>query len=169
MRRTTSAPPRAGHTSRRSGNWPSPPRSAHTASLRLRPGEEGRGFFQELVLHPQPAYLVFQFFHVCALHRRQRLIGLRVRTPPHVHPIPQGAVMDSEVTGNLGDRTAGLQHHLHRLSLELRAEPATTFWHEPHPLEIKRTCPRSLVHPKTIREIKCLAQGADQGRGKVVT
>jgi len=54
--------------------------------------------------------------------------------------------MNPEITSDLGGRTAGLQHHLHRLSLELRAEPATTFWHGPHPLEIKRTCPRSLVH-----------------------
>jgi hypothetical protein len=33
--------------------------------------------------------------------------------------------VDTEITGDLGDRLARLDHHLHRLSLELRAEPST--------------------------------------------
>jgi hypothetical protein len=53
--------------------------------------------------------------------------------------------MDAEVTGDLGDRLAGLDHHLHGLSLELRAELAAMLWHE-QILSAKRTCPRSLIH-----------------------
>ena len=87
--------------------------------------------FQELVLHPQPTDLVLEFFHVRALHRSRSLIGLGMRAPPRVHPVAQRAVMDAEITGDLSDRPAGLQDHLHRLSLELRAEPSANFWHEP--------------------------------------
>ena len=39
--------------------------------------------------------------------------------------------MNTEIASDLGDRLPGLQHHLHGLSLELRAEPTTTLWHEP--------------------------------------
>ena len=46
-RRTTSGTPRAARTSRRSGSWPSPRRSARACSFSLRPREEGCGFFQE--------------------------------------------------------------------------------------------------------------------------
>jgi hypothetical protein len=38
----------------------------------------------------------------CALHRRQGLIGLRVLASLGVHPIPQGAVMDSDATAVQG-------------------------------------------------------------------
>jgi hypothetical protein len=31
--------------------------------------------------------------------------------------------MDAKITGDLGDRLAGLDHHLHGVSLELRTEP----------------------------------------------
>src|SRR5262245_34298290 len=53
--------------------------------------------------------------------------------------------MDPEVPGHLCDGLAGLDHHLHRLSLELSTEPATLFGPE-HILSFERTCPRSLVH-----------------------
>ena len=44
--------------------------------------------------------------------------------PPHVHPVLQGAIVDPQVAGDFRDRLAGIDHHLHSLSLELRAEPA---------------------------------------------
>src|SRR4051794_23222264 len=47
--------------------------------------------------------------------------------------------------GDLGDRLARLDHHLHRLSLELRAEPPALLGHG-HIISIEGTCPRSLVH-----------------------
>src|SRR4051812_29194669 len=113
----------------RSDSWPSPRRSQRSARLRLRPCEEGRRFFQELVLHPQPADLVFHFLHAGALHRIQVRNGLRVLTSPDVEPIAQGALVDPQVAGDLGDGLAGLQHHLYGLSLELRAEPSPLLWH----------------------------------------
>jgi hypothetical protein len=55
--------------------------------------------------------------------------------------------MNIEVTPNLGDGLARLEHHLHRLSPKLRAEPPTMFRHGKDPLSRERPCPRSLVHP----------------------
>src|SRR4029453_2545736 len=126
---TTSARPAAG-TSRRSCSWPSPRQSLHTARLRVRPREEGRRFFQELVFHPQPRQLSFEFLHARTLHRRKRLVRLRMLAPPGVHPVPQGPIVDPQVPGHLRDRLTGLNHHLHGLSLELRAELAAMLWHE---------------------------------------
>ena len=34
----------------------------------------------------------------------------------------QGALVDPQVTSDFGDRLAGLEHHLHGFSLDLRAE-----------------------------------------------
>jgi hypothetical protein len=68
--------------------------------------KKARGFFQQLVLHPQPTDLVLEFFHVYALHRSRSLIGLGMLAPPRVHPVPQRAVMDIEITGDLSDRPA---------------------------------------------------------------
>jgi hypothetical protein len=112
----------AADTSRRSRNWPSPPRSARSASLRLRPR-----------------------LHSGTLRQGHRLIRFRVRTPPGVDPVAQRAVMDTEITGNLRDRFLGLDHHLHSLSLELRAEPTTLLGHE-QILSLKTHCPRPLAH-----------------------
>src|SRR3954469_23592037 len=86
-------------------------------------------FFQELVLHPQPADLVFHFLHAGALHRVQVRNGLRIIAPPEIDPIAQGALVDPQVAGDLGDGLTGLQHHLYGLSLELRAEPSPLLWH----------------------------------------
>jgi hypothetical protein len=51
--------------------------------------------------------------------------------------VPAGGLRSAAATDPafaIHQTRAGLQHHLHRLSLELRAEPATTFWHATHPL-----------------------------------
>src|SRR3954465_9738439 len=114
----------------RSDSWPSPRRSQRSARLRLRPCEEGRCFFQELVLHPQPADLVFHFLHAGALHRIQVRNGLGVLTSPDVEPVAQGALVDPQVAGDLGDGLTGLEHHLHGFSLELRAEPSPLLWQD---------------------------------------
>src|SRR3954447_742025 len=137
----------------RSDSWPSPRRSQRSARLRLRPCEEGRCFFQELVLHPQPADLVFHFLHAGALHRIQVWNGLGVLTSPDIEPIAQGALVDPQVAGDLGDGLAGLEHHLHGLSLELRAEPSPLLWHG-QILSAASHCPRFLVHPSPGRPAK---------------
>src|SRR3954469_20754604 len=131
----------------RSDSWPSPRRSQRSARLRLRPCEEGRRFFQELVLHAQPTDLVFHFLHAGALHRVQVRNGLRVVASPEVHPVAQGALVDPQVAGDLGDGLTGLEHHLHGFSLELRTEPPPLLWHG-QILSAQSHCPRSLVNPK---------------------
>src|SRR5262249_32794565 len=66
---------------------------------------------------------------------------------PGIHPVPQGPVVDPQVPGHLRDRLAGRDHHLHGLSLELRAELAAMLWHRTDPLSRAEShCPRSLIH-----------------------
>src|SRR5262249_26347395 len=66
---------------------------------------------------------------------------------PGIHPVPQGPVVDPQVPGHLRDRLAGRDHHLHGLSLELRAELAAMLRHETDPLSRAEShCPRSLIH-----------------------
>src|SRR4051812_48984705 len=60
--------------------------------------------------------------------------------------VAQGALVDPQVTSDLGDRPAGLEHHLHGLSLELRAELPPLLGHG-RILSGGGPCPRSLVHP----------------------
>jgi hypothetical protein len=92
-----------------------------------------------------------EFLHVGTLHRRQWLVRFRMGLPVGVDPVAQSSVMDTEIPGHLRDRFTGLDHHLHRLGLELGTEPATLFGHE-HILSVERTCPRSLIHlPPTLR------------------
>src|SRR4051812_12589314 len=66
---------------------------------------------------------------------------------PDIHPVAQGALVDPQVASDLGDRLAGLEHHLHGFSLELRTELPPLLGHG-RILSSQRTCPRSLVHPR---------------------
>src|SRR3954454_14714341 len=61
-------------------------------------------------------------------------------------PVAQRPLVDPKVASDLGDGLAGLEHHLHGLSLELRAEPPPRLWHG-QILSAQSHCPRSLVHP----------------------
>src|SRR3954451_13677047 len=63
-------------------------------------------------------------------------------------PVAQRPLVDPKVASDLGDGLAGLEHHLHGLSLELRAEPPPRLWHG-QILSAQSHCPRSLVHPRT--------------------
>jgi hypothetical protein len=54
-------------------------------------GEEGRGFFQELVLHAQFPVLAFEFLQPRPLRHRQGLFFHRVTLPVRVDPITEGA------------------------------------------------------------------------------
>src|SRR3954449_12673577 len=61
------------------------------------------------------------------------------------------ALVDPQVTSDLGDRLPGLEHHLDGFGLELRAEPAPLLWHgQIH--SAASHCPRSLVHPSVTPE-----------------
>ncbi len=62
------------------------------------------------------------------------------------------AVIDTQIPGNFRDRLTGLEHHLHGLSLELRAEFPARSRHE-RILSVERNCPRSLVHPSEDRGV----------------
>src|SRR5262249_6374820 len=125
----------------------SPRRSPRTARLPVLPREEGRCFFQELVLHPQPGHLGLEFLHARTLHRRNKLVRFRVLVPPGIDPVPQGPVVDPQVPGHLSTRLTGLDPHGHGLSFELRAELPPMLWHRTDPLSgAESHCPRSLIH-----------------------
>jgi hypothetical protein len=72
----------------------------------------------------------FHLAHPGLIDRRERLVRLRIGIPPRFHPVTQSAVIDTQITSHFRDRLAGLDHHLHSLSLELRAELATLLGHE---------------------------------------
>jgi hypothetical protein len=70
-----------------------------------------------------------------------------VLMPPGVHPVSRGPIVDPQVPGHLRDGLAGLDHHLHGLSLELRAELLPMLWHRTDPLSRAEShYPRSLIH-----------------------
>jgi hypothetical protein len=126
--------------------WPSPHRSQRTARLRRRPREEGLGF-SGTRFHPQPADLVFEFFHACTLNRGQGPVRFGILLPPRVHPAPLGPVVDLQVPGHLSDGLTSRDHHLLGLSLELRAELPAALWYRTDPLnQAENRCPRSLIH-----------------------
>ena len=89
------------------------------------------------------------------LYRTNRLVWFRVRASPRINPISQGSNVDAKITGDLDDRLPRLDHHLHRLSLKLRAEPPTMFRHRTDPLWFESSCPRSLVHPNPHMGLSC--------------
>lgn len=102
-------------------------RSATVASWRRRPLPH----FRKLFLASQPADLVFHLGHAGTLHRCQGLLRLGILTLPLVHPVAERALVDLQLPGDLSDRTAGLEHELHRLSLELRRELPSLLGHRP--------------------------------------
>jgi len=53
--------------------------------------------------------------------------------------------MDTQIPGDLRDRPTRLDHHLHRLSLELRAETSTLLGHE-QILSVESHCRKTLIH-----------------------
>src|SRR5262249_23268352 len=84
---------------------------------------------------------------------------------PGIHPVPQGPVVDPQVPGHLRDRLAGRDHHLHGLSLELRAELAAMLRHETDPLSRAEShCPRSLIHLKPWQQPLSLSMQPDPAR-----
>ena len=101
-------------------------RSATVASWRRRPL-----LFQELILEPQPADLVFHLGHAGTLHWCQGLVRLGILSLPLVHPVAERPLVDLQLPSDLSDRPAGLDDELHRLSLELRRELPSFLGHGP--------------------------------------
>ena len=79
-------------------------------------GEEGRGFFQDLPLHPQRLVLTAQPLQLLALIAREP-----TGTPAGVgigllDPVAQRHLGDPQVLGGLADRLAGQANELDRLT-----------------------------------------------------
>ena len=80
-----------------------------------------------------------------ALHGAQIRLRFRFLTTPDVDPVTQ-VPRDPGIAGDLGDGLAGLEHHLHGLSFELRTELPPLLRHG-QTLPGENCCPRSSVHP----------------------
>src|SRR5690606_33231072 len=61
-------------------------------------------------------------------------------------PVAQGALVDLQITGDLSDRSSGLQDHLDGLGLELSAEFPALAGHGLILSSEPIRCPRSLIH-----------------------
>src|SRR4029450_4497042 len=83
-------------------------------------------------------------------------LGFGIRIAPRCHPVTQRLGNDTQIASHFRDRPAGPAHHLHRLSLELRAELPAPLCHE-QILSVERPRPRSLVHPNRCKREPRLA------------
>src|SRR6266545_4431537 len=73
------------------------------------------GFFQELVLHPQFPRFAFKLPKPGPLTHAQRWLVTGMLTPISIDPVPQSALIDTELLGHLSDRTRCLDHQFHGL------------------------------------------------------
>src|SRR5215468_6243162 len=93
------------------------------------PGRRRPPLFPELGFHPQLPDLLLQLPEPGPLRDRQRRLVASVLGLVLVHPVPECTLLHPNLTGDLGDRTRRLDHHLHRLVLELRSETPTQLRH----------------------------------------
>src|SRR6266508_3281741 len=73
------------------------------------------GFFQELVLHRQFPRFAFKLPKPGPLTHAQRWLVTGMLTPISIDPVPQSALIDTELLGHLSDRTRCLDHQFHGL------------------------------------------------------
>jgi hypothetical protein len=85
-------------------------------------GKVRRGFFQELVLHPQFPRLAFKLPKPGPLIHRQRHLLAGMLSPVGTNPVAKSARVNTELVGHLRDRTRRLDHHLHCLFPKLGRE-----------------------------------------------
>src|SRR5713226_9122132 len=85
-------------------------------------GEVCRGFFQELELHFLFPGFPLELAQPRALIHGQRRLFAGMLTAVGCHPVTEGAFVDTELLRHPGNRTRGLDHHLHGFLLEFRRE-----------------------------------------------
>lgn len=109
------------------GIQPSLPASAGSARLRLDFDEEGRGFFQEGVLHLELAYAPFRLAKLAALGLR---VGFAGKLAPVVlHPFVHGLGIQAELCAAFRYRPARRDDVVGGLSPELVSVPGGWVWH----------------------------------------
>src|SRR5205085_11788141 len=97
------------------GKAPSRHRRRRTCSLRRLRHEEGRRFFQDLLLHPQRRVLPPQPDQLAALGLAHLIRALlTAASPVSVDPVAERALVDPKVTRDLSDALTGLPDHRHR-------------------------------------------------------
>src|SRR6266511_1763535 len=82
---------------------------------------EGDGSFEYITLHPQPGVVALQLSQAGALVAGQAL-ALATVDAVLLDPVPQGRVVDAQLTGDLSDRPVAGAHQLHGVTLELGGE-----------------------------------------------
>src|SRR6266568_6385786 len=85
-------------------------------------GEVCRGFFQELKLHLQLPGLPLELAEPRALIHGQRRFLAGVLTAVGVHPVAEGAFVNTEILRHPGNRARRLDYHLHGFILEFGRE-----------------------------------------------
>src|SRR5437667_7038952 len=91
------------------GGWPSGRRLTRPGSTRRLLHPEDHSSLEDIALHPELCHLAAQLRQLGAVVAGQPL-GLTPFDPVPGNPIPQRALMNSQVTGDLGDRLPGLLH-----------------------------------------------------------
>src|SRR4029453_2783285 len=85
---------------------------------------EGHGSFEQITLHPQASVLTLERSQPGLLLGGQPLL-LATVDAVLTYPVAQRGVVDPQLPGDRGDRSAGAADQLHRVALELLGEPST--------------------------------------------
>src|SRR5262249_3898739 len=115
----------AGPSGRRSGRPPLPPHRV------LDP--EGHTALEDITLHRQLGVLLAEPGQLGPLILAQRAAPVAAAALVRVHPIPQRALIDAQVLGDLRDRPAGLADQPDRALLEVLIELPACFCHRRPP------------------------------------
>src|SRR6266849_3992996 len=113
-------------------------------------GEVCRGFFQELELHFLFPGFPLELAQPRALIHGQRRLFAGMLTAVGCHPVTEGAFVDTELLRHAGNRTRGLDHHLHGFLLEFGREAllrSRQLFHLSRRPSYWMDCPEASGHP----------------------
>src|SRR6266851_913054 len=120
-------------------------------------GEVCRGFFQELELHFLFPGFPLELAQPRALIHGQRRLFAGMLTAVGCHPVTEGTFVDTELLRHPGNRTRGLDHHLHGFLLEFRREALLRpgqLLHLSRRPSYWMDCPEASGHPRCSRLFK---------------
>src|SRR6266581_5301158 len=123
-------------------------------------GEVCRGFFQELELHFLFPRFPLELAQPRTLIHGQRRLFAGMLTAVGGHPVTEGAFVNTELLRHAGNRTRGLDHHLHGFLLEFGREAllrSRQLLHLSRRPSYWMDCPEASGHPLVMLERGVLA------------
>src|SRR6266702_3010240 len=114
-------------------------------------GEVCRGFFQELELHFLFPRFPLELAQPRTLIHGQRRLFAGMLTAVGGHPVTEGAFVNTELLRHAGNRTRGLDHHLHGFLLEFGREAllrSRQLLHLSRRPSYWMDCPEASGHPR---------------------